>query len=72
MTAGSRPLILAKAAGGYLLFKAVKGAGRGIEDALAAGVQYRLLRTFGLAAREADDDVVNPPEDGEGNGDDGD
>lgn len=54
VTAGTRPLVLVKATTGYILFKAVKGVGRGIEGALAAGVQYRLLRLFGIEDGDAD------------------
>jgi hypothetical protein len=62
VTAGTRPLVLAKVAGGYLLFKAVKGVGKGVEGGLAAGVQYRILKLFGTAGGVEDDKDPGGPQ----------
>jgi hypothetical protein len=43
-TVQSSPLVMVWVAGGFLIFSAIRGAGRGI----SAGLKYRLLRLFGL------------------------
>jgi hypothetical protein len=48
-TVRTNPLLLAFVGGGFLIFSGVRGAGKG----LSAGLQYRLLKLFGLP-----DDII--------------
>ena len=48
VTVRSNPLILIYFAGGFLLVSAVLGAGHGIRTGLSGGLQYRLLKRFGV------------------------
>jgi hypothetical protein len=48
VTVRSNPLILIYFAGGFLLVSAVIGAGQGVRRGVSGGLQYRLLKKFGV------------------------
>jgi hypothetical protein len=54
VTARTNPLVfLYFGGGGFLLVSTVRGIGGGLRSGLSAGLQYRLLRLFGLP-----DDII--------------